>query len=138
MQVDGKGKQALLDKLFDALEKSVVVVEGKNDAEALAEAGVQCACVLMAGLKPEKVVEKIIGQGNEKIVAQQREQIVLLTDFDDEGERKEKELKRALAEAGLKADDGLRRKFRRLFGINTVEQLPFALRRLEKETLVFG
>lgn len=121
----GENKQKLLEKVFGSLEKSVVVVEGKNDAQALAEAGVQCNCVLVGGLKPEKVVEKI--------VAQEREMIVLLTDFDDEGERKEKQLKRALAEAGLKADDGLRRKFRQLFRINTVEQLPFALRRLEKE-----
>lgn len=123
--MDGEGKRALLKKLFDSLEKSAVVVEGKNDAGALAEAGVQCACVLVRGLKPERVVEKIF--------AQEREKIVLLTDFDEEGERKEKELKRALAEAGLRPDDALRKKFRQLFRVNTVEQLPFALRRLERE-----
>jgi|GEM_PF-1396514 len=116
-------KQRLLEKTLARLEKSTVVVEGKHDEQALRKAGLHCQIVLVMGRTTQLVIEKLPQNGN----------IILLTDFDEEGRRKEKDLKQALAQNGLKADEAARKNFRQLFRINTVEQLPYALRGIEAE-----
>lgn len=119
-------KKRLLQKTLAQLGESLVVVEGDKDEKALRNVGVRARVVKVRGLSVEKVVEKIVEESNGK-------RVVLLVDFDREGKRKEKELKQALAELGFSAGDSVRKNFRELFRINTVEQLPYALQRIEKE-----
>ncbi len=124
--MDAESKRKLLGKTIASLEQSVVVVEGKRDQLALQKAGIQCLSVAVAGRKLEETIKKIGALALGK-------RVVLLTDFDEEGKRKEKELREALLHQGVKADIATRRNFRHLFRLSTVEQLPFALERLEKE-----
>lgn len=124
--MNAQNKQKLLGKTIAALEQSVVVVEGKRDVLALQKAGVKCTTIAVAGKKLEDAIKKIGALALGK-------RVVLLTDFDGEGKRLEKELRTALLSHGVKADSATRSNFRQLFRINTVEQLPFALERLEQE-----
>lgn len=125
--MDAESKQKLLRKTIAALEEGVVVVEGKRDQEALQKAGVQALTVAVRGEKLENIVRKI---GWKALAGKQ---VILLVDFDQEGRRKEAELREALLNAGVKVDRGSRANFRRLFRVSTIEQLPAALEKLGEE-----
>ncbi|MGC8851345.1 MAG: toprim domain-containing protein [Candidatus Micrarchaeia archaeon] len=118
-------RKKLLDKTFEALSGSVVVVEGKRDAAALAGVGVVARVVLAVG-RLEGVARRVAGLAGGG-------RVVLLTDFDLEGERKAAELKELLSLEGVRVDDRLRRDFRRLFGVRCVEEVGTAFERLQEE-----
>lgn len=125
--MDAESKQKLLRNTISALEEGVLVVEGKRDQEALQKAGVQALTVAVRAEKLESIVRKIASK------ALAGKQIVLLVDFDQEGRRKEAELREALLNAGVKVHGGTRANFRRLFRVSTIEQLPAALEKLKEE-----
>jgi len=151
MRFKQQRKLKLLRRIFKQLDESIVVVEGKRDAKALREAGVRKALILLASGSAEKVANRIanlttnlsanLSANNvaKKNVAKKaartvRTRVVLLTDFDVEGKRRCAELEEALLAEGISANASLRHAFKRLFRVNHVEQLGFALERLLEET----
>lgn len=124
--MDAAAKQKLLRKTLNALRESVVVVEGKRDSLALQQAGIECRTLEVAARGLQETIKKIGARALGK-------RVVLLTDFDEEGKRLEKELRESLLSHGVKVEQGTRKNFRQLFRVNTVEQLPFALERLGQE-----
>ena len=124
--MDAVSKQKQLKKTLEALAQSVVVVEGVHDQKALAKAGVKAETVAVGANRLEDAIKKIGAKALGK-------RVVLLTDFDAEGKRKEKELREALHSHGVRVDAITRRKVKRLFPISTIEQLPYALEKLEEE-----
>ncbi|NYZ78240.1 toprim domain-containing protein [Candidatus Micrarchaeota archaeon] len=123
-------KLKLLRRLFKQLDESIVVVEGKRDVAALREAKVAEARIVQAVGSAERVANLVA-----EIAAQTGcSRVVLLTDFDVEGKRRNAELSEALLAEGISANAVLRREFKRLFRVNRVEQLGFALERLLEES----
>jgi len=49
---------------------------------------------------------------------------VILTDYDDEGEVKKKIISSLLIERGIIEHEEYRRKFERIFGVKTIEEVP--------------
>jgi 5S rRNA maturation endonuclease (ribonuclease M5) len=119
-----------LRRILKQLDGSVVVVEGKRDVAALREAGVGNARMVQAVGSAERVANLVA-----KIALQTgRKRVVVLTDFDVEGKRRNAELEEALLAEGISANAVLRREFKRLFRVNRVEQIGFALERLLEES----
>ncbi len=112
----------------------MLVVEGKRDARALREAGIEKARVVQALGSAENVASRVV-----KALSRTKGNcvgncVVLLTDFDVEGKRRCAELEEALLAEGISVNASLRRDFKRLFRVNRVEHLGFALERLLEET----
>ena len=112
----------MLETVLRKLGESLVLVEGKRDVLALAQLGVQA--IACHARKPERVVNGLVGKEG---------QVVLLFDFDQEGERKEKEYRELLYAAGIEVDLTLRKAFKAIFGVRTIESAPTALERILKE-----
>ena len=112
-------KKKEIDKVFHALDSTLVLVEGKRDRAALRDAGVTGPVVLCGGRKAERVAEEAQSLGLPA---------TLLFDWDDEGERKTGEYSEL-----MRADIRLRKKMKRLLGLRTVEELGFRLSELEKK-----
>lgn len=87
-------------KLIDKIKNSdfLIIVEGKKDKNALSALGLKNIFILKKGSLAE-AIEKIIKMDKE---------CVILTDFDDEGKKLYRILKRELVENGIKIDDKLR------------------------------
>ncbi len=115
-------KAELLSRTINELAGRTAVVEGRRDAEALKEAGVRARAVIAAG-KPERIVEKA------------GPRVVLLFDFDEEGERKAKVFFELFRAAGAEVDLLSRKRFRQALGIRTFEELPAKIRELEEKKL---
>ncbi|MEK6924055.1 MAG: toprim domain-containing protein [Candidatus Micrarchaeota archaeon] len=119
-----KQAEKRIGKLLAELNSRVVLVEGKRDEQALASVGVATQVVKFSG-KPGKIAETAA-----EAAAGRR--VVLLYDFDDEGERKAAEMLELLQPIAA-VDRQLRKRFKQLFGCRTVEQLPHAIERLRKD-----
>ncbi|MBI5229424.1 hypothetical protein HY991_04895 [Candidatus Micrarchaeota archaeon] len=91
----------------------MVIVEGLRDKDSLKEAGVNCR-VLTYGNGAEALAEKAVAQGTKSVV--------LLFDFDEEGERKMNEVECAFRLRGIKADREIRRKLRHVLGLCFFEE----------------
>ena len=100
----------LLEKLRDF--RGVYLVEGKRDAEALKKIGLD-EIIIIDGKKLEDVVEEVKNRANE---------VVILTDFDDEGRKKASKLIKLLVKNKIKVNRRLRREFRKL-GIIKIEEI---------------
>lgn len=138
MEVEAKRK--LLAKVRRGLGESVIVVEGKRDERALRETLAPTAETVKAGGRSADAVarraveafddgrKKTGGELTAEKTAEQK--IVVLTDFDAEGERHASEITDALNALGVAPDASLRRNFVRLLGVKCVEDAPTALERL--------
>ena len=105
---------------------SAVVVEGPRDVEALRRVGFNGRVEVCArfGVSDSDLTESL---------AREMDSVVLLTDFDEEGRRINRDLTRLLERKGVKVEAGLRRRLGRLMaalGIYTVEALDNAVSRL--------
>ncbi len=128
MEIEAKRK--LLEKVKRGLDEAIVIIEGKRDERALRETGfAPNAKTVKCGGKNADATAR---QAAEKREDGQR--VVVLTDFDEEGERRASEITESLNALGEAPDASLRRNFRRLLGTRCVEETPCALARLE-ETL---
>lgn len=114
-----------VEKLFRRLNRPgrVILVEGKKDETALRDWGVETT-ILRFGSGPAALARRAAALSSDP---------VLLFDFDDEGERKTREMEGLLAAENAFADRGLRRQFRRVFKVRTVEALPLALQRISSK-----
>ena len=107
-------KEELLLLLEEIKDKNVIV-EGRRDKAALIDLGFRHVTVLNNSKGFYEISEKFIGK-----------EVLILSDFDSEGEEIAKKLSEVLVKVGAKVDRIDRKKLRRLFiknKINTVEAL---------------
>ncbi|MEW5955512.1 MAG: toprim domain-containing protein [Candidatus Micrarchaeota archaeon] len=122
-----KAKKKFLEKTLARLNRALVLVEGKRDASALWQIGVGAKVLEAGGRKPEQGVAAALA------ALKPGQKIVLLFDYDAEGERKAAEFSERLCAAGVVPDGVQRKNFRRLFGARAVEEAVAALEKIEKE-----
>ena len=123
--MEAEEKRKLLSKIRRLLESEAVLVEGKKDVSALADAGFTVPrSIAVQGTKPERIAGKSELNGT---------RVLLLFDFDEEGKRKAAEYGEILESLGIPVDRPGRKAFRALFRVRTVEDLPSALAQLKKE-----
>jgi 5S rRNA maturation endonuclease (ribonuclease M5) len=100
------------EKLLDILRDTAVIVEGKNDQKALNELEINNVFTI-SGENIEKFTEKLNNEYN----------YVILTDFDEEGEMKNKKICKILERFKLKFNPKLRYLVKKFFGITKIEEL---------------
>lgn len=113
-----------LEVLGDLLEDleylaGVIVVEGPRDVEALRLLGFEGRVDVCSRVRVSHadLVESFVHEGVP---------VVILTDFDEEGRRLNRDLTRTLERRGVKVEVGLRRRFGRLMaalGVYAIEDL---------------
>ncbi len=123
-----------MEELRDLLNKMgylapIVIVEGPRDVEALRRIGYGGRIEISSkyGVSDSDFVESL---------ARRVTSVIVLTDFDEEGRRINRDLTRLLERRGVKVEVGLRRQLGRLMaalGIYTIEALDESVARL-KET----
>ncbi|MBI3588045.1 hypothetical protein HY995_04805 [Candidatus Micrarchaeota archaeon] len=119
---NAKWKGKALANLVGNLCQTTVLVEGRRDEEALAR--LEIGAVACSSRKPSSIAGGVAAG----------KKVVLLFDFDAEGERKNEQFARALQEEhGLEVDRNARRAFKALFGVKTIEEAPWAHQRLIEE-----
>lgn len=125
--------QRLLDELRDLLKAmghlpSIVIVEGPRDVEALKRIGYRGRIEISSryGVSDSDFVESL---------ARSVTSVIVLSDFDEEGRRINRDLTRLLERKGVKVEKGLRRRLGRLtaaLGIYTIEALDESVTRLKE------
>jgi len=132
-----EGDTELTLKLIDeicrvSLNGAVIIVEGKSDEEVLRAIGVQGVVMRYSELGKRKIADALGKMNFSKLL--------ILTDFDEEGEGTAMEIERLAEENCFKVDRGLRSRFKKhLSGYsNTIEGLREIFneslkRRLKKE-----
>lgn len=105
-------KARLLARVLAKLDESVVIVEGKKDAEALRELGVKGTIVLASG-RVKGICTKI-----------NAEEAVVLTDNDKAGKELAGLVRDELEACNIRADLQARRDLHYVLGLNTVEEMP--------------
>jgi 5S rRNA maturation endonuclease (ribonuclease M5) len=120
-------KEKLFLKLVEALNECVVIVEGKKDETALKEIGVTSEILHFAG-SPSNFVERLRAS-----LESETQRVVLLLDYDEEGERKAGFLREVLSGEGFRLRNELRTLLKRLLGVRTIEEVPSAWRRLSDD-----
>jgi 5S rRNA maturation endonuclease (ribonuclease M5) len=100
------------EKLLDILRDAAVIVEGKRDQKALKEFEIDNIFTI-SGESIEEFTEKLDSDYN----------YVVLTDFDEEGEMKNKKICKILEKFKLKFNPKLRCLVKDFFGITKIEEL---------------
>jgi 5S rRNA maturation endonuclease (ribonuclease M5) len=100
------------ERLLDLLRQQSVIVEGKKDKKALNFLGIDDV-VDISGKPLDVFIKKLDKQ----------KRYVILTDFDDEGERKNKELCKFLQKHKFKLNLKMRPVVKTSFGIVKIEEL---------------
>jgi 2,5-diamino-6-(ribosylamino)-4(3H)-pyrimidinone 5'-phosphate reductase len=119
----------LLERLAaKAAENTLIVVEGRNDIEALKELAIQGNIISV------KTAGKSFLDTLAEIQQQNISEVVLLLDFDRRGKEWTKRLKQSLEENRIKVDTNFWTKLQALLGhhVKDVEGLPSYLRTLKK------
>jgi len=120
--------QLLEQLVVEAAKGTLIVVEGRNDIEALEELAIQgnIISVKTAGRSFLDILTEIEEQNISKVI--------LLLDFDRRGREWAKRLKQRLEEKRIKVDTNFWNRLRALVGhdIKDVEGLPTFLRTLKK------
>ena len=114
-KVKTSSTEKLLEKLFELLNEAKdekVIVEGKRDKVALKNLGFEKVWTINRNKSLYYVASGFEGS------------VLVLTDFDPEGEKLAKKLTRYLVKMGCKVDKKKRKKLRRIFlknKLNTIE-----------------
>jgi len=101
-----------LEELLDSLRETYIVVEGKNDKKAFNSLGI--FNVFDISGKPLEEFTELLKKDKK---------YVILTDFDEEGERKNKQICKFLERKRIKIDLKLRKIVKNSFGISKIEEL---------------
>lgn len=101
-----------LEKSLEKFRDMNLIVEGKRDKEVLESIGFENVFVI-GGERLEDFVEKLPDD----------KEFVILTDFDDEGEKKNKKLMKLLQKSKRKINLRLRVFFKKLFLVSKVEEV---------------
>jgi 5S rRNA maturation endonuclease (ribonuclease M5) len=116
--MDENKKLIMLGRLMNRLKDKIVLVEGKNDEAAVQLLG--CKRVIkVASKKIEAVVGEIERIKNTEV--DKFNGIVILTDFDENGEKMANFFEECLRPYFYVSD--LRKDFRKIFGLTKVEEL---------------
>lgn len=107
---------------------SIVIVEGPRDVEAMRRIGYGGKIEICSkhSVSDSDLVESL---------ARRIASVIILTDFDEEGRRINRDLKRLLERKGVKVERGLRRQLGRLMAalsIYTIEALDESVTRLKE------
>ncbi|MCK4858918.1 MAG: toprim domain-containing protein [candidate division Zixibacteria bacterium] len=108
-----------LDAFLRSLEEKVVVVEGKHDVDALHALGVRPRLVEAVG-KTEQVVRRVL-----ELSRGEPKSVVLLFDYDGEGERKNEEFECLFNCEGFGSvlDRLPRKRLKAFLGLRTIEEI---------------
>ena len=115
----GITQDKFLKKILLELKNGLLLVEGKNDLEALKELGI-AGNVILANGQNEQIVENALSK------LEKGQKLILLFDLDAEGEGKTQFFRGQFLGEGVDADIEMRKMVRALFGITTMEELPRA------------
>lgn len=106
-----------LERIYKIRKKAsgiLIVVEGKRDKVVLSDLG-WAPVLTISGKTLENVADEVEEEGARKVV--------ILTDFDREGERKHKKLRKILERRKIRTDYYIRKKFKSLFEVHKIEEL---------------
>lgn len=114
-----------LEKYRDKNEEVPIIVEGKNDVGSLRNLEFQGDIIILNG-------------GNTLVnfsenVAEQNDEVIILTDFDRKGVDLKKTIQKYMLGFGCQVDTRLWETIRRYANIKTIEELPFAVKRMIEE-----
>lgn len=107
-----------LKTLITQLNNNIVIVEGKRDVIALDRIGVRSNVL---------TYDKFIRKKDIK-----NKKAVILTDYDEQGEIKKKIISSILIEHNIIENEELRRKFKQIFGVKTIEEVPSVFEKITK------
>ncbi len=108
-----------LDKLKEIVSGAAIIVEGKRDKSALESLGFGNIVTCIGN--SERIVQTVERMGFERAI--------VLTDFDDEGDRKNCELTDYLRCYGIKVMHSARSYFAKTFRVKTVEEMVYYSRK---------
>ena len=111
-----EGQIKSLEKMMDKAKDYIFVVEGKRDANVLSDLGIKDIFTI-SGTALDSVAEKIEAR---------HKSIVILTDFDRDGEKKEKILERFLCSSSAHIERKVRKFFKESLKITKIEELKEA------------
>lgn len=100
-----------------------IIVEGKKDKTALEKFRFE-NILTISGKSNERIIETI---KTKKAV-----RVVILTDFDKEGQKKHKELKRLFEKNGIKIDFTIRNNFEKMFKVRKIEEATSVARGVDE------
>lgn len=114
-----------IERLVEEMNWNVdlVIVEGQHDKRTLEELGYKANTILSCSTMP---FNRLVEQSSRGF-----SRVVILTDFDEEGEKVSKALTSIMEERRIKVDRFYRREFRKLLrkaGLTTIESI-FKLKR---------
>jgi 5S rRNA maturation endonuclease (ribonuclease M5) len=107
-----------LEKIV-AATKETIIVEGKRDKNVLKKLGFK-NIVSISGKSLHNFVESLT-----------EDSIIILTDFDSEGERKAKKLSKLIRQRGIKINTVARKKFKSFFKVQKIEELKYITKLIE-------
>jgi 5S rRNA maturation endonuclease (ribonuclease M5) len=118
-------KQKLLNRVLKELEESGVplLVEGKRDREALERIGMRNK-IFLINMRPDRLCERVSKVADEAVV---------LTDFDEAGEKLCKRVEESLRSYNVLPNMEMRRKFRYLLGVYNFEEIDRKLEEFRKK-----
>jgi len=118
-------KQKLLNRVLKELEESGVplLVEGKRDREALERIGMRNK-IFLINMRPDRLCERVSKVADEAVV---------LTDFDEAGEKLCKRVEESLHSYNVLPNMEMRRKFRYLLGVYNFEEIDRKLEEFRKK-----
>lgn len=101
-----------LERVIDDSKDFTFIVEGKRDKAVLTELGIKNV-VSISGQSLEGLVEKL----------DEKNDVVILTDFDREGKKKAEKLKRLLRSYHIRTKENVRKFFKKSLKITKIEEL---------------
>ena len=101
----------LIEELKEFAEENIIIVEGKKDVRALARYGI-ASVPLKGGL--DAFVEEVFAN-------EQPRSVLILTDYDEQGNILHTQLKTALSRYGIEENAHLRRKFHSITRLSHIE-----------------
>jgi 5S rRNA maturation endonuclease (ribonuclease M5) len=103
--------KALKELIERARDGAIVLVEGRRDVEALKDLGVEGKILPVSSVSRAKLVESVEGD------------VIILTDWDEKGEKLKREIFEVLLSNGVIADTSIRKRIFSAVNVSEVEDL---------------
>lgn len=103
--------KALKELIERAKDGAIVLVEGRRDVEALKDLGVEGKILPVSSVSRAKLVESVEGD------------VIILTDWDEKGEKLKREIFEVLLSNGVIADTSIRKRIFSAVNVSEVEDL---------------
>jgi len=118
---------AISDQISQIKNKTLgttIIVEGKKDKAALEKLGIG-SILTISGKDNNKLLDVLKKKNINRVI--------VLTDFDKEGEKRYKEILKVFEKNGIKTDSSIRGKFKQTFKINKIEELSTIAKLTEQD-----